>query len=330
MSDLHVRQLRYFVTVAEELHFGRAARRLDMAQPPLSRAIRELERQLGVPLLERTTRQVRLTPADEVLLRDARTVLDAVAAAVRRTRHAGRPEPGLRLALKADYDGGLLPRILAAYRQEAAALPVELVLGGKNEQLPALRGGLADVALLPIPFDTRGLDVEPLLTEPRLVALAATDPLAARPGLRLADLAGRTLPDGKPADREGLPPPGAGGGDSRRSTGGGDPRQKPTVDAPQPSLAAARPRIMDLAQIFSLIELGSIIWFPPASVARRHLRPGIVYRTVGDLPPLTLAFAWPQESRSPAIAALVRTAVAVAEAVRPADLVTPSADGGAA
>ncbi|MEV7871691.1 LysR family transcriptional regulator [Streptomyces sp. NPDC088124] len=320
MSDLHVRQLRYFVTVAEELHFGRAARRLDMAQPPLSRAIRDLERQLGVPLLERTTRQVRLTPAGEVLLRDARTVLDAIAAAVRRTRHAGRPDPGLRLALKADYDGGLLPRILAAYRQEAAALPVELVLGGKDEQLPALRGGLADVALLPIPCDTRGLDVEPLLTEPRLVALAATDPLAARPGLRLADLAGRTLPDGKPADGEGLPLPG---------TGGGDPRRKPAVDA-QPPLAAARPRIMDLAQIFSLIELGSIIWFPPASVARRHPRPGIVYRTVNDLPPLTLAFAWPQESRSPAVAALVRTAVAVAEAARPADPVTPAADGGAA
>ncbi|MFD5746085.1 LysR family transcriptional regulator [Streptomyces sp. NPDC127033] len=320
MSDLHVRQLRYFVTVAEELHFGRAARRLDMAQPPLSRAIRDLERQLGVPLLERTTRQVRLTPAGEVLLRDARTVLDAVAAAVRRTRHAGRPEPGLRLALKADYDGGLLPRILAAYRHEAAALPVELVLGGKNEQLPALRGGLADVALLPIPFDTRGLDVEPLLTEPRLVALAATDPLAARPGLCLADLAGRTLPDGKPADREGLPPPG---------TGGGDPRRKPAADG-RPPLAAARPRIMDLAQIFSLVELGSIVWFPPVSVARRHPRPGIVYRTVNDLAPLTLAFAWPQESRSPAIAALVRTAVAVAEAARPADPVTPSADGGAA
>ncbi|MEV1177967.1 LysR family transcriptional regulator, partial [Nonomuraea sp. NPDC049784] len=80
MNDLEVRQLRYFVTVAEELHFGRAAERLGMAQPPLSRAIRDLERQLGVRLLERTTRQVTLTTVGEVFLRDARTVLDAVAA----------------------------------------------------------------------------------------------------------------------------------------------------------------------------------------------------------------------------------------------------------
>ncbi|MEV7089293.1 LysR family transcriptional regulator [Streptomyces sp. NPDC093085] len=331
MKDLDVRQLRYFVTVAEELHFGRAARRLDMAQPPLSRAIKELERQLGVPLLERTTRHVRLTPAGEVLLRDARTVLDAVAAAVRRTRHAGQAEPGVRLALKADYDGGLLPRILASYRQEAAALPVELVLGGKDEQLPALRGGRADIALLPIPFDTRGLDTEPLLTEPRLVALAATDPLANRPTLHLTDLAGRTLPDGKPADHEAQPSPttatataaaheGPPPPTTTTTTTNGHPLAKPSPTpppTPHPPLAEARPRIRDLAQIFSLIELGSIIWFPPASVARRHPRPGIVYRPVNGLPPLTLAFAWPQESRSPAIAALVRTAVAVAAAPSP-------------
>src|SRR3954451_18708853 len=99
MNDLEVRQLRYFVAVAEELHFGRAAERLGMAQPPLSRAIREMERQLGVRLLERTTRQVALTPAGEVMLRDARTALDAVAAAARRARHAGLSAPALRLGL---------------------------------------------------------------------------------------------------------------------------------------------------------------------------------------------------------------------------------------
>jgi DNA-binding transcriptional LysR family regulator len=154
MSDLEVRQLRYFVAVAEELHFGRAAERLGMAQPPLSRAIRDLERQLGVRLLERTTRQVALTPAGEVLLRDARTALDTVAAAARRARHAGRPAAGLRLALKADYDAGLLPRILAAYQREEATLPVELVLGGRGEQAPALRDGRADVALLSTPSTT--------------------------------------------------------------------------------------------------------------------------------------------------------------------------------
>src|SRR6201996_8058555 len=120
MNDLEVRQLRYFVAVAEELHFGRAAERLGMAQPPLSRAIRHLERQLGVVLLERTTRQVRLTAAGEVLLRDARTVLEAVTAAARRTRQAGSSTPQLRGALKADVDGGLLSQILDAYSADGA------------------------------------------------------------------------------------------------------------------------------------------------------------------------------------------------------------------
>jgi DNA-binding transcriptional LysR family regulator len=143
MNELETRQLRYFTAVAEELHFGRAAERLGIAQPPLSKAIRDLERQLGVQLLTRTTRQVTLTPAGQTLLTDARAVLDATAAAARRARRAGHPEQKLRVALKADFDAGLLPPILDAYH----ALPVELVLGGPGDQVPALRDGRADVAL---------------------------------------------------------------------------------------------------------------------------------------------------------------------------------------
>ena len=299
MDDLEVRQLRYFVAVAEELHFGRAADRLRMAQPPLSRAIRELERQLGVRLLERTTRQVRLTAAGTVLLRDARTALDAISAAGRRTRNAGRPTPMLRVALKADYDAGLLPKILAAYQDEEAALPVEVTLGGRGEQAPALRDGRADVALLPEPFDTRGLDVEPLLTEPRLVALRTDDPLADKPDLRRADLAGRVLGDGAPAD----------GAAAHASV--------PELSAPVPQAVTPPSKKRDIAQILNLVELGSIVFFLPVSVAGRHPRPGVVYRPVGDLGPSTLAVAWPQDSRSAAAAAFVRTAIAAAASLDP-------------
>jgi DNA-binding transcriptional LysR family regulator len=273
-----VRQLRYFVAVAEELHFGRAAARLGMAQPPLSRAIRDLERQLGVTLLERTTRQVRLTAAGEVLLRDARTALDAVTTAARRARQAGSPSPRLRIALKADVDGGLLPQILDAYRADDAALPPELVLGALGEQPRALRDGRADVGLLLCPFDDHGLDSEPLLTEPLLVALAAADPLAARTRLCLADLAGRRLPGGSEAS--------------------------------------------NLAEIFSLVETGSVVFFAPASVARRYPRPGIAFRPVSDLPDSTLALAWPQDARSPAVAAFVRAACTVAAAAQAAGPMT--------
>jgi len=297
MNELEVRQLRYFVVVAEELHFGRAAARLGMAQPPLSRTIRDLERQLGVPLLERTTRQVRLTAAGEVLLRDARTALEAVTAAAHRTRQAGSPSPRLRIALKADIDGGLLPRILDTYCADAASLPAELILGGFGEQPQVLREGRADVALLLCPFDDHGLDTEPLLTEPVLAAVAATDPLAAHTELRLADLAGRNLPGGSPASHG-----------------------RPTT--PRPGLTSPA---SNLAEIFSLVETGSVVFFLPTSVAQRYPRPGIAYRPVTDLPDATLALAWPQDARSPAVAAFVRAACTVAAARPPADSIMPSA-----
>jgi DNA-binding transcriptional LysR family regulator len=308
MSELEARQLRYFVAVAEELHFGRAAERLGMAQPPLSRAIRELEHQLGVLLLKRTTRQVTLTPAGEVLLRDARTALEAISAAGRRAQHAGEPSPKLRLALKADVDGGLLPQILDAYAGEEAALPVELVLGRFGEQAQTLRDGRADAGLLLGPFDDRGLDYEPLVTEPFLIAMAAADPLAARPCLRLADLAGRSLPGGSPADQGvAFGPHGSAGARDHQPSPAGD--GTPAASTDQDA--------SDLPQIFRLVELGSIVCFFPASVTRRYPRPEIAYRPVTDLEPATLAVAWPQDSRSAAVAAFVRAAATVAAAAQP-------------
>ncbi|MEV4347725.1 LysR family transcriptional regulator [Actinoplanes sp. NPDC049596] len=277
MSDLETRQLRYFVAVAEEQHFGRAAERLGMAQPPLSRAIRELERQLGVQLLVRTTRQVALTPAGETLLADARVALDAVAAAQRRARRAGQPTRTLRLALKADYDAGLLPRILDAYD----VMPVELLLGGRGEQVPALHDGRADVVMLPGPFDERGLDTEDLVTGPSMVALAAADPLAARTTLTLADLRGKKLPDGSDAQNGRMVTP------------------------------LARP--FDLSQIFNLVEVSGVVWFLPEWVARRFPRPNTAFRPVEDLPPVSLKVAWPAESRSLEVAAFVRVAREIAQ-----------------
>src|SRR5690242_16173939 len=191
MNELETRQLRYFVAVAEELHFGRAAGRLGIAQPPLSKAIRDLERQLGVQLLTRTTRQVKLTPAGQTLLADARDVLAAAAAAARRARRAGHQEP-------------------------------------------ALHDGRADVALVLTPFDKRRLDSEVLVTEPRLVALPAADPLAAQTTIRLPDLAGRRLPNGSSADSGNVMPP------------------------------SESAFVKDLSQLFNLVEVGELVWFLPA------------------------------------------------------------------
>jgi DNA-binding transcriptional LysR family regulator len=198
MDRLETRELAYFLAVADELHFGRAATRLGIAQPALSKTIRQLERRLGVTLLERTSRAVALTEAGRVLTREARVALDAVSAAALRTQRAGTRDPRLLLAMKPGGDAGLLPAILAAYESEPAVLPVEVVFGAGPSGM--LREGQADAALLYAPPDElRGLDTEILLTEAPVAVLPASHPLAQRSSLQMADLADENL-HRKPAD----------------------------------------------------------------------------------------------------------------------------------
>jgi DNA-binding transcriptional LysR family regulator len=192
MDRLETRELAYFSAVAEELHFGRAATRLGIAQPALSKAIRQLERKLGVTLFERTSRAVALTEAGRILTREAHVVLEAASAAAVRTRRAGNHEPLLLLAMKPGGDGGLLPAILAAYARETDVLPAEVVFEADSAR--ALREGRADAALLYAPpDDLQGLDTETLVTEAPVAVLPASHPLAHRSSLRMTDLAGENL-----------------------------------------------------------------------------------------------------------------------------------------
>ena len=271
------RPLRYFVAVAEELNFTRAAERLGISAPPLSRAIRGLEAELDVTLFERSTHSVALTPAGTVLLEEARFALDALQAAERRTRRAAGPEPKLVLAVKADGGAALLDSMLARYSTDPAARPVAIHLCEWGEQPQLLRRGEADVALVHEPFDRTGLDAETVTVEPRVAAIPAAHPLAARDDLRLADL--------------GIPH-----GELRRYL----------VPA-----AAARRGVHGLAQLLTLVELGELIQLLPESVTTRYPRPGVAYRPVRDAPPAVLAIAWPQQSRSQATAALVRAATSL-------------------
>jgi DNA-binding transcriptional LysR family regulator len=141
MDQLESRELVYFVAVAEELHFSRAAERLGMAQPPLSRAVSRLERRMGVRLLERTSRHVELTAAGCVFLEECRLLLRGLDAAVRRTQRAVCPSR-LVLAVRPGTGFGLLAQVL---RCHDGAEP-ELVF--TNDPAGALRDGTADVALL--------------------------------------------------------------------------------------------------------------------------------------------------------------------------------------
>jgi len=198
MDRLETRELAYFLAVAEELHFGRAATRLGIAQPALSKAVRQLERRLGVTLFERTSRAVSLTEAGRVLSREARVALEAVSAAALRTQRAGTRDPRVILAMKPGGDAGLLPAILAAYEREPGVLPAEVVFGSSPARM--LREGQADAAILHAPpDDLGGLDAETLLIEAPVAVLPASHPLAQRASLRMADLAGENL-HRKPAD----------------------------------------------------------------------------------------------------------------------------------
>jgi DNA-binding transcriptional LysR family regulator len=279
---VETRELRYFVTVAEELHFGRAARRLGIAQPPLSRAIQRLERRLGVALLERNSRAVTLTEAGSVLLREGRAALDAVDAADRRTRRAalaGTGRAGLVLVVKAGASSELLSKLLDAYAAEPGAVAVDVLLCGIAEQERLLRDGRADVALLHRPFDSAvGFDTEELSTEGQVAVLPVGHHLTGRAHLRMADVA--ALPD--------LPMPRWPGPDGAYPDGPG-------------------PQVRDSTQLYQLIALGRAAAVLPESCGT-HLRRDLAAVPVLDAPAVTTLIAWPPHSRSQAVAGLVRAA----------------------
>jgi DNA-binding transcriptional LysR family regulator len=195
MDRVETRELAYFVAVAETCHFGRAADRLGIAQPPLSRAISRLERRLGVVLLNRTSRRVTLTPAGQALLSEGRRALDAVDTAVARAQVAARARPRLTLVMKPGSDGGLLPAILAAYREEAGAVEVDVRTCAAGEQPAMVRSGAADAAFVHghQPGLER-LDTEELLVEGQVAALAVGHRLAGRADVGLDDVRGELLP----------------------------------------------------------------------------------------------------------------------------------------
>ena len=275
VRGVELRELRQFVTVAEELNFGRAAQRLGIAQPPLSRTITQLERRLGVALLERTSRKVTLTNAGSVLLAEGRAILSAVAAAERRTRQAAADNPGLVLGAKAGASGELLTKLLDAYAAEPAAVPVEVLLCESRPQL-LLRDGQADVALLHEPYDsTAGLDTEVLHSEHQVAILPAAHPLAGHSHVRTAAVS--TLPD--------LP--------MGRWPGPGGYPEGPGVE------------VHSLTQLFQMIALGRATAIVPESCAT-DLRRDLAAVPVTDAHAVTTVIAWPPHSRSQALADLIR------------------------
>ncbi|MYW69799.1 LysR family transcriptional regulator [Streptomyces sp. SID8379] len=283
MSELETRELEYFAALADELHFGRAAKRLGIAQPALSKAVRRLEDRLGVTLVERSSRHVALTAAGEALKYHGRHALLAVEAAVEKARRAGERDTRLRLVIKPGGDADLLSGILAAYSHRPDARQVDILFGGATDRANHVRDGRADVALLYVPFDDlTGLDHETLLVEGRVAILPPDHRLAGRGEVTLADLAHETLPRWKGVGGNGVP--------------GVEP------------VAGSGPEVADAAELAHMVLLGRAIAVLPRSLAR-PLHPALVHVPVVDAPRSALVLAWGAEDRRQLVAHFVAAAV---------------------
>jgi DNA-binding transcriptional LysR family regulator len=200
--DLDLRKVRYFVAVAEHLHFGRAAEQLYIAQPVLSRQIRALEDELKVTLFVRNRRTTELTPAGEQLLADARPLLANADAARRRAGIAARGRD--------TFTVGFMPGLIVTAEVRALSsrhpeLTVDVVRTSWDDQTEVIHDGRVDVSYVRQPVDPRGLEIRPLLSEPRVVVLPAEHRLAGKPQISITDLADEHLlqdPDAVPEWRD--------------------------------------------------------------------------------------------------------------------------------
>lgn len=186
---MELRHLRYFLAVAEELHFGRAAMRLQMAQPPLSQQIKQLETELGVQLFARTRRKVALTAAGEVLQQESQQILQQLEQTVSRTQQAGRGELGrLAIAFVSSAMYSLLPDYLKQFREQYPHVDIVLHELSTQAQIKGLLDGRLDVGFMRPPIDHDRLRSRTVLQEPLVTALPLSHKLASQQHLAIQAL----------------------------------------------------------------------------------------------------------------------------------------------
>jgi DNA-binding transcriptional LysR family regulator len=193
-APVELRQIRFFVAVAEDRHFGRAAERMYIAQPALSQHIRRLEHELDVRLLDRSGRQVRLTPAGEAFLDSARRLLSQAEEAARRARLADVGETGtVAIGVDLAAAAGLLPGALRRWSTRRPAVRPVLTAGRRPELLDLLRRRELDLAVLDGPVTDAAFETEALVEHDAVVLVPTTHPLADEPDLHIAQLADEDL-----------------------------------------------------------------------------------------------------------------------------------------
>jgi DNA-binding transcriptional LysR family regulator len=288
---IELRHLHYFIAVAEELHFSRAAQRLHISQPPLSQQIRGLEDELGVKLFERTKRQVQLTEAGKVFLERSYLVLAQLEQTIELTQRIGRGEVG-RLAIgfvgSATYT--VLPDILSVFREQFPAVELRLHELTTQEQIQALHHKQVDVGIVRSAIIEPGLSVECVLQESLVLALPQTHPLSTQTKVSLSALASEFFIL-FPAKM-------------------GPMFYEQIINMCQQ--AGFRPKVaqeaVQMQTIIGLVAAGLGIAFVPASLQNFH-RSGVIYRPLQEQTPKTgLYLAWRQYDSSPVIRAFLNLA----------------------
>lgn len=276
---MELRQLTYFIAVAEERHFGRAAKRLHIAQPPLSQQIRQLEEQLGVKLFDRTTRRVDLTAAGALMLERGRSILNDVEALQADVYQVGQGATGvLHVGFSGASTYSVMPRIVRAAGTAYPGLTLDL----HGEMLtPAMERGLLehtlDAAILRPPVSSPEIDFRIINREPLVVALPAHSPLASDRPVSMVELTEQRFVT--------YPPESV--------------MYRMTADLCRE--AGFQHRVSQMAQetstILSFVAAGGGVALMPASVRSVQLR-GVRYRELEDSPHAELAVAWRREDRS--------------------------------
>jgi DNA-binding transcriptional LysR family regulator len=294
---MDLRQLRYYIAVAEELHFSRAAARLNLAQSALSSQVRALEREVGGPLLVRSTRRVELTPAGERLLRDGREVVAAADGALERARALARGEAGtLVIGSMGPAGGGLLAPLLARFSSRHPRMRVEIRNLDFSDIVEAVRERQVDLAFIYMPLAEPDLEFIPLMTEPRVVVLPRGHRLARRTRIRPTDLRDEVFIM--------------------------QPEEVPQIWRDHWLLVddfGARPRISPrtadtLEDWLTLIGQGEGVDTAPAIIARYYAWPDVAFVPLVDSAPATLALARRREESEPLLDEFTALALEVAAA----------------
>ncbi|HEU5155805.1 MAG TPA: LysR family transcriptional regulator [Streptosporangiaceae bacterium] len=291
------RDIEIFLTLADELHFGRTAERLHVSTARVSQTIKKLERRVGAPLFERTSRRVALTPIGRRLDEDLRPAYQQVLAAIDRAIAAGRGIDGvLRAGFVGTAVGQFLHQVAAAFRARHAACQVEVVEARYSDFLDLLRADEVDLVLVPVRVAEPDITAGPVLfREPSVLAVSARHPFARRASVSLEDLARDKVlrPRAMPGymDESLIP----------RRTPGGRPIER-------------GPEFGTVQEMLSLIGAGRGIFPVPAHAVRYDTRPDIAYIPIRDGLPRERRFIWLTTAETDRIRAFTQAARDVVEA----------------